>query len=126
GERRGLRRGARDAANRAGVDAPEERRQRLEIHRLFQTIANRLVHEWMIRNLTIAWNIFEAGGGIREDGGHQIVGEHALDLRRHLSSAAAAWNGEGDRRVPSPARLKHRRIEKCLNEDVASRRRMQV
>src|SRR5205807_8108585 len=63
---------------------------------------------------------------IRKDCGHQIVCQHALDLRRHLSTAAIARNGERHGCVPPPPRLEHRRVEKSLHEHVSSGGWMQV
>jgi hypothetical protein len=55
----------------------------------------------MIRNLSIPRNVFQARRGIRKNRRHQVVGQHA-------------------------SRLKHRRIQKRLHEDVARRRRVQI
>src|SRR6185436_8148325 len=54
------------------------------------------------------------------------VGEHSLKRRGNLSAAAEPWNRERDGRVPAPARLKHRRVEHRLDEDLLCRRRMQI
>ncbi len=80
----------------------------------------------MVRNLPIARDILEACCRIGKHGRHQIVREHALQLGRHFPVAAAARDGERDGRVPAPARLKHRRVEKCLHEHVARGGRVQV
>ena len=108
------------------MDATEDALQRCEVHRLFEAVADRLVDQRMIGNLAIARDVLEARGRVRKHRGHQIVGLHALQLRRHLASAAAARHGQRDRRVPAPARLEHRRVEKRLHEDVAHGRRMQI
>ena len=118
-ERGRLGRVARDAGHLAAMDPLEHALQLRQIHGFFEAVANRLVDERVIGNLAIAWNVLQAGGGIREDRGHEIVGLHALQLRRHLASAAVARHGERDRRVPAPPGLKDRRIEKRLHQDVA-------
>src|SRR5438067_757280 len=81
-DRRGLGRIARDELERAGVNALEHARETLEVHRVFEAVTNRLRDERMIRNLPIAWNVLEAGSGIRKSRRHEIVGLHSLKLRR--------------------------------------------
>ena len=93
-----------------------------QIHRLFEAVADRLVDKRMIGNLPVAGNVLEAGRGVRKYRRHEVVGLHALQLRRHLASAAVARHRQRNRRVPAPAGLKDRRIEKRLHEDVAHRR----
>ena len=80
----------------------------------------------MIGNLAIARNVLETRRGVRKDRGHQIVGEHALQLRRDLLAGAVARDRERQVRVPAPACLEHWRVEKGLDENVARRGRMQV
>ena len=98
----------------------------VEVHRLFEAVAHRLADQRMIGNLAIAGDVLEAGGGVGKDRGHQVVGQHPLQLRRHLRAAAVARHGERDRRVPAPARLEHRRVEERLHQHVARGRRMQI
>ena len=68
-------------------------------------------------SLTSGWSgmrispveILRAGGLVGKDSGHQIVGAHALDRRRHFAAAAEARDGQRARGVPAPARREHRR-----------------
>ena len=82
--------------------------------------------ERMIGNLAIAGDVLEARGRVGKHRRHQIVGHHALQRRRDLLAVPVARHGQRDRRVPAPARLKHRRVEKRLHQHVARRRRVQI
>ena len=125
-QRRRLGRVARDQTDVAGVNARQDPRQAVEVHRLFETVANRLGDERMIGKLPIAGNVLQAGGGVGKDRRQQIVGQHALQRRRHLAAAAEPRHGQRNGRVPAPARLEHRRVEQRLHQDVLGRRRMQI
>ena len=125
-ERRRLGCVAGDEPQSAGVNAIEQRRERRVVHRLFEAITDRLLHQRMIGNLPVAGNVLEARGGVRKDRRHQIVGEHALQRRRDLLAAAAPRHGERDGRIPAPARLKDGRVEERLYEHVARGRRMEI
>jgi len=125
-ERRRFHRVARHERQLAAVDARQDVDELIEVHRLFEAVTHGLIHQRVIRNLAIAGNVLEARGRIGKDGSHEVVGEHPLKLRRDFLAAAVARDGERDRRVPPPARLEHRRIEKRLDEDVLHRRGMQV
>src|SRR5262249_43459534 len=97
-----------------------------EVHRLFEAVADRLSDEGMIRNLTITRDVLETGCGIRKDGSHEIVGLHPLELRRRLATPAESWNGKRDGRIPPPPRLKQRRVQQRLHENVLRRGGMEV
>ena len=56
----------------------------------------------------IAGNILLAGCGFRKHGGQQIIGAHALDLRRNFLSAHEAQQGQGTSGNPAPARGENR------------------
>ena len=72
------------------MDSPEHRAQPVEIHRLFEAVANRLADQRVIGDLAVAGDVLQARGRVWEHRRHQIVGEHPLQLRRDLASAAAA------------------------------------
>jgi len=97
-----------------------------DIHRLVEAIVDRLAHQRVIGNLARADEVFAAGDLIGKDRGQQILGIHARQRRRHLLAAAEARQGERDAGDPAPARREHRRVEKCLDQDVAHRVRVQV
>ena len=52
----------------------------------------------------------------------EVLGFHALQLRRDLVAAAEAQQRERDRCVPAPARHEHRRIEQRLHQQLAHAR----
>ena len=125
-QRRGFGRIARDERQLASMNPREDLGKRVEVHRFLEAVAHGLVDQRMIGNRAVAGDVLEARGRVGEDRGHQIVREHALELRRHLLAAAIARHGERDGGVPAPARLEHRRLEERLHEHVAGRRRMQI
>ena len=73
----------------AAMDALQHGAQAVEVHGLLQAVADRLVHERMVGNCTIAGNVLETGRGIGKHRRHQIVGQHALKLRRHACGRRA-------------------------------------
>ena len=106
----------RHGFQRPGADVLDELLQAVEIHRLVQAVLDRLVDERMVGNADVADDVFLAGGLVRKDRGEQIVGAHALDLRRHLPPAGEPQDGERARRVPSPSHFEHRRRQHRLRE----------
>ena len=84
-----------------------------------QTIGDGLIHQRVIGYLAIADDVLAAGDLVREDVGEQILGLHALQLRRELSPAAEARQGERHGSVPAPAGGEHRRVEQRLHEQWA-------
>ncbi len=125
-EARWFRRVTRHQGQRPGVNALEHRREPIVIHRLLQAVAHGLGNQRMIRNFAVARDVLQAGRRVGKHRGHQIVGQHPLDLRGELPAAAPPRNRERDRRIPSPPRLEHRRVEKRLDEHLAHRRGMEV
>src|SRR5262245_31137099 len=79
-EGRRLWRVTRYEAQLTAVNPPEKRGEPLDVHRLFETITNRLRYERMLGNLTIARNVLEACRSVRKDRRHEIVGLHPLQL----------------------------------------------
>ena len=51
-----------------------------EIHRFLEDVLHDLVDEWVIGNLDVTDNRFEAGSSLREDRGHEIFRASALNL----------------------------------------------
>src|ERR1700722_2686341 len=79
----------------------------------------------MIGNLAFALNVFEARGGIGENRGQQIVGTHALDLRRNFLASLKAQQRKCAASIPAPARAKNRRVQSRLLENRLHRFRLQ-
>src|SRR5258708_36187442 len=71
----------------------------------------------MIRNLTLAFNIFKAGGRIREHRSQYIIRAHALYLRRNFLATLKTQQSQRAVRVPTPARAKNWRIKRRLLQD---------
>ena len=61
-----------------------------------------------------------------EDGGEQIVGDHPLDVGRHLLAAAAARHGQRARGGPAPARVPERGVEHGLAQRLLDIGRFEV
>ena len=118
-QRRRLGKIARDQPDLARVDPAEHGDQPVDVHHLVEAIVERLPHQRVIGDLTIARDVLQAGGGVREGGGEQILRLHPLDLGRHLASATTPRQGQGDRGVPSPVGPEHRGVEQRLDQDVA-------
>src|SRR5258708_28542892 len=68
----------------------------------------------MIRNLTLALDIFEARGCVGKYGGQQMLGGHALNLRRDFLAILKAQQSQGPVCIPAPARGEDRRIQRRL------------
>ena len=74
----------------------------------------------MIGNLAIAARqVLGARELIREHGRQQILGVHALELRRLLLAVAKTAHGERRARVPAPVDAEQRRVEHGLRQHVA-------
>ena len=119
--------GGVDGMRRDGpiLDAGDQIAQAVEVHRLVEAVADRLVHQRMVRDPDIAAQVLGARHLIGEDRSQQIIGPHPEDRRRHLLPAREAENGERARRVPAPARAEHRRRQHCLRQHLLHRRRLQ-
>ena len=97
-----------------------------EIQRLFERIAQRLLHQRVLRHLARALQVVETSRGVGKDALQQVLGVHALQLVRHARAAAVARHRERERGGPAPARLENRRVEDCLHQCFAHRIGMQV
>ncbi len=115
-EDRRFRRIDRHGLHRSGLDLAQNGDEPVEIHRLVQTVRERLAHEHVIGNADRPGEVLGTGGLIGEDRRHQIVGAHADQLRRHSAPTAEAQNRERPRRIPAPARGEHRRRKQGLGE----------
>ena len=73
-----------------------------------------------------AREVFRACDLVREHRRDQVLGLHALDVRRDPGAAAEARESERDVGVPPPAHLEHRCVEERLGQDIAHRLRRKV
>ena len=126
GQRRRLGQIARQHLHRPGLDALEQGDEAVDVHRLFQTVVDRLAHQRMVGHLALAGEVLGAGELIGKHRGDQIFGLHALQLRRHLVAAAKARQRQRDGGVPAPARDEHRRRQQRLHQHLAHRGGAQV
>jgi len=83
---------------------------------LIEAVADGFPDQRMVRNADVAGEIFRAGRLVGKNGGHQIVGAHALDGRRHLPSAGIARDGQRPGGIPTPAGPEHGRSKHGLRE----------
>ena len=79
-----------------------------------QAVVHGLAQQDMVGHLQRAGDVLLAADLLREDGGEQVVGDHALEERLHALAAALPRHGEGARRVPAPARREERDVEARL------------
>src|SRR5262249_3083609 len=97
------------------------------VHRLFQTIANRLIDQWVIGNLDVSTRqVFGARDLVREHRAKEILSLHALELRGDFFAAAAPQNCESAHCIPAPSHLEHRRRQQGLNQQWSNRCRAQI
>ena len=115
-QRRRFRKVAGDHLYGAALDVGQQSFKPVHVHGLVQAVGDRLSNERMIGNLPVADDVLAAGHLVGEDGGEQVFGGHALQLRRDLVAAAKAQQGERDAGVPAPAGGEHGRIQQRLGE----------
>ena len=116
-ELRRHRRVHRQAANPSLLDSAQHFAEAVNIQRLGEHVFHDLGDQWMVGNLDVAFDVLEARRHIGEHRSQQIVGAHALNLRRNFLAALKTQQGQGARRIPPPARLKNRRSQRRLFED---------
>src|SRR5260370_27890596 len=68
----------------------------------------------MIGDGDVTRNVFLASKRFWKNGGQQIVGTHALDLRRNFFPTAKAKQGQRAPNIPAPARGEERRSQHGL------------
>ncbi len=126
GERGRLGRVARDEPKLTRMNGGQHLRQTLDVHRLFEAVTQRLVDQRVIGDLSVTRDVVETSCRVGKCSGQQVVRLHALQWRRHFRTAAAARDGQRDRRVPPPPGGEERRIEDRLNQRVAQGCRVHV
>ncbi len=92
-----------DGLNAAVADAFEDAAEAVDVHGLVHDVLHHFFDEGMVGDLDFAFDVFEAGGDVGEDGGEEIVGAHALDLGRDFFAVAEAEESEGAIGVPTEA-----------------------
>ncbi len=115
-ERRGRGQVARQHAHRAGLHAPQQREPAIGIHRVVQAVVQRLRDQRMLGDLALADDVLRACDLVGKDGREQILGTHALQLRRHLAPAGEARQRERGGGVPAPAHAEQGRVEQRLHQ----------
>ena len=87
-----------------------------EVHGFLQDILHHLVDEGMVGNLDVADDGLEAGSGLGKDGGHEVFGAGALDLRGDAFALGEAQQLEAAAGGPAPAVLEDGRRDRGLLE----------
>ncbi len=95
----------------------QDKLQPVNIHGLGEDILHHFTDQRMIRNMPVAHNIFLARSRVGKNGSQQIIGPHALNLRRNLLSILKAQQRQRPVRIPAPARGEDRRIQSRLFEN---------
>ena len=126
GQRRGLGQIPGDEPPLAPLDGGEQRLQPVDVHGLFQAVADGLVDQRMIRHLPVARDVLDAGQLIGKDHRHQVFRLEPQQRRGHLAPVAPAQHGQGAGRVPAPAGDEHRRRQHGLHQQLPHRLRLQV
>ncbi len=111
--------------DRPAQNARDHAAQSLEVHRLVQAVADRLVHQRVIRDPNLTREVLRARRLIRKDRGQQVVRAHALNRCRDLAAAGESKHRQRARTVPAPAGREHRRREHRLRQDPFHRRKRQ-
>ena len=107
---------ARVEPDRAGLDAGEGRDEAVGVHPFAQAVLARLLDERVVGVVERAGEVLLAADLGREDGGQEVVGAHALELRGDPLAAALPLDGEGPGDVPAPARAPLRHVEDGLRQ----------
>ncbi len=107
------------AADGAGLDAAEDLVEAVDVHGFGQGVAHDLADERVVGDLDVADDGLEAGGGLGEDVGEEVVGAGALDLRSDALAFLHAEELEGAAGGPAPAVLEDGRGDGGLLEELA-------
>ena len=88
------------------------------VHRLDEAVTDRLEHERVIGNLTIARDILDAHLGRRKHHAQRVGRTHLDEVGRNLLAVPAPQDRERPGHVPPPTNLEHRAIEQRLDQHV--------
>ena len=72
----------------------------LQVHRLGERILHHLAHQGMVRDLHLAFEILRARRRVGKDRRQQVIGAHALNLRRNFPPALKAGQQPARARRP--------------------------
>lgn len=92
-----------EAADGASSDSPQELDEAFEVHGFLEDVLHDFIDEGVIGNLDVANDGLEAGRGLGEDGGHEVFGAGALDLRGDTLALGHAQELEAAGSRPAPA-----------------------
>ena len=85
------------------LDAAEDFDEAFEVHGFLEDVFHDFVDEGVVGDLDVADDGLEAGGGLREDAGHEVVGAGALDLRGDAFAFGHAQELQAAACGPAPA-----------------------
>ena len=119
GEDRGCWRVDGEAADGAVFYAAEEIDEAVEVHCFLQGVLHDFVDEGVVRDLDVADDGLEAGSGLREDGGHEVFGAGALDLRGDAFAFGEAQELQAASGGPAPAVFEDGRGDGGLFEELS-------
>ena len=88
-----------------------------EVHRFLEGVLHDFGDEGVVGDLDVADDGLEAGGGLREDAGHEVFGAGALDLRGDALALGEAQELEAAVGGPAPAGLEDGRGDGGLLEE---------
>ena len=125
-EGRGLGQVARNDPDFTRLEPREQPLETCDVHRLAEAIGDRLADQRMVRDLTLADQIFGACNLVGKDRCDQVFGSHAGELRRDLLAAAEARQRQRNPGHPTPAGDEHRCVEQRFDQQPSDTRRMQV
>ena len=77
------------------VDALEHLLQPADVHGFVEAVVEGLANQGVVGGNEGTVDVFLAADLLGENGGHQVVGAHALDVGRDLLAAAQAGDGQG-------------------------------
>ncbi len=94
-----------EAADGAVLYPLEDIDEAFEVHRLLKDVLHDLVDEGMVGNLNVADDGLETCGSLGEDGGHEVFGAGALDLRGDALAFGEAQELQAAAGGPAPTVL---------------------
>ena len=107
-----------EAADGALRDAAEDLDETFDVHGLGEDVLHDLADEGVVGDLDVADDGLEAGGGLGEDVGHEVVGPGALDLRGDAFALLHAEELEAASGGPAPAVFEDGRGDGGLLEEL--------